>query len=83
MGIVESDSNMDLGSMDPGFTQGQIATVEISTALAEERDREIQQIVGTIVELAQVRGQGLWDLGRGIQEETGTRKAALGTGRKA
>ena len=31
----------------------QIATVEISSALAEERDREIQQIVNTIVELAQ------------------------------
>ena len=53
MGLVESESNTDLASVDPGFTQSQMATVEISTALAEERDREIQTIVSTIVELAQ------------------------------
>jgi len=53
LGLIESESNADLASNDPGFTQSQISTVEISTALAEERDREIQQIVNTIVELAQ------------------------------
>lgn len=54
MGMIETESNANLESMDPGFTQGQIAAVEISTALAEERSREIQNIVNTIVELAQI-----------------------------
>jgi syntaxin 16 len=54
MGVLGDDSTSDLASMDPGFTQAQIAAVEVSQALAEERDREIQQIVNTIVELAQI-----------------------------
>lgn len=47
---------MNLSEQDPGFTQAQAAVVDISLALAEERDREIRKIVETIVELNQVRG---------------------------
>ena len=45
---------MNLADLDPGFTQSQTAMVDISHALAEERDREIRKIVETITELAQV-----------------------------
>ncbi len=40
--------------MDPGFTQAQLAMVDISTDLVSERDTEIRKIVETIAELAQI-----------------------------
>ncbi|KAJ9524009.1 Qa-snare protein, Tlg2/Syntaxin16-family [Haematococcus lacustris] len=54
MGLVESDSQMNLNEADPGFTQAQLAVVDISNALAQERDAEIRRIVETITELAQI-----------------------------
>lgn len=54
LGVMDSDLSESLESIDPGFTTTQIASVEISTALAEERGREIEHIVKTIVELAQI-----------------------------
>ncbi len=47
---------MALSETDPGFTAQQLAMVDISNALAEERDKEIRKIVETITELAQVCG---------------------------
>jgi len=48
-------TQMDLGSeQDPGFTQAQLAQVDLSSALAEERDHEIRKIVESITELAEV-----------------------------
>lgn len=44
------------GDQDPGFTQAQLAQVDMSGVLAEERDQEIRKIVESITELAQVRG---------------------------
>lgn len=55
---------MNLTEVDPGFTQAQLAMVDVSDVLAEERDREIRKIVETITELAQVRGVGGWGRGR-------------------
>lgn len=50
---------MDIGGeQDPGFTQAQLAQVDLSSALAEERDHEIRKIVESITELAEVRGRG-------------------------
>jgi len=54
LGLVETDSQMNLTEVDPGFTQAQLAMVDISDVLAEERDREIRKIVETITELAQI-----------------------------
>ena len=54
LGVMDNDLSESLESVDPGFTSTQIASVEISTALAEERGREIEHIVKTIVELAQI-----------------------------
>ncbi|GFH08512.1 Qa-SNARE protein, Tlg2/syntaxin16-family [Haematococcus lacustris] len=45
---------MNLNEADPGFTQAQLAVVDISNALAQERDAEIRRIVETITELAQI-----------------------------
>jgi hypothetical protein len=47
-------AQMNLAEQDLGFTQSQLALVDVSAALAEERDREIRKIVQTIVELTQV-----------------------------
>eukprot|EP00967_Tisochrysis_lutea_P074902 scaffold100757_cov19-Tisochrysis_lutea.AAC.2 len=44
-----------LDEHDPGFTQAQLAQVDLSHALAEERDQEIRKIVSSITELAEVR----------------------------
>lgn len=44
----------NLADTDPGFTQAQLAMVDISTELAMERDAEIRKIVETIAELAQI-----------------------------
>lgn len=43
-----------LDNLDPGFTQAQLAIVENSAALIAQRDEEIQKIVETIAELAQI-----------------------------
>mmetsp|Transcript_36405 Transcript_36405/g.81017 ORF Transcript_36405/g.81017 Transcript_36405/m.81017 type:complete len:304 (+) Transcript_36405:53-964(+) len=40
--------------VDPGFSLQEIQSVNFSHALAEDRDREIQKIVDTISELAQI-----------------------------
>lgn len=40
--------------VDPGFTQAQLAMVDISTDLITERDSEIRKIVEAIAELAQI-----------------------------
>lgn len=40
--------------VDPGFTSAQLAMVDISTDLINERDTEIRKIVETIAELAQI-----------------------------
>lgn len=54
IGLVESDSQVGLDNLDPGFTQAQLAMVDVSQALAVERDSEIRKIVSTIAELAQI-----------------------------
>lgn len=65
MGLVEGDSSANLEGMDPGFTQVQTATVDTMTAIAIERDTEIQKIVETITELAQI----MRDLGALVVEQ--------------
>lgn len=47
---------MNFEDVDPGFTTAQLAMVDMSNTLAEERDTEIRKIVETISELAQVCG---------------------------
>lgn len=54
MGLVESDSQLNLAETDPGFMDAQLKRVDFSTALAEERDKDIRKIVETITELAQI-----------------------------
>mmetsp|Transcript_7477 Transcript_7477/g.19932 ORF Transcript_7477/g.19932 Transcript_7477/m.19932 type:complete len:324 (+) Transcript_7477:58-1029(+) len=55
MGLVENDAQMEgLDEHDPGFTQAQLAQVDLSHALAEERDQEIRKIVSSITELAEI-----------------------------
>lgn len=54
MGLVENDSQMNLAEIDPGFRADQLAMVDNSNILAEERDKEIRKIVETITELAQI-----------------------------
>lgn len=47
-------AQLELGEQDPGFTQTQLAQVDLSSTLAEERDQEIRKIVESITELAEV-----------------------------
>ncbi|GIL47780.1 hypothetical protein Vafri_3964 [Volvox africanus] len=56
IGLVEEDEGTRTGGefADPGFTQAQLAMVDISTDLVSERDTEIRKIVETIAELAQI-----------------------------
>jgi len=54
IGLVESESQMNLAEVDPGFTSAQLAMVDMSNTLAQERDAEIRKIVETIAELAQI-----------------------------
>ncbi|KXZ55932.1 SYP4 protein [Gonium pectorale] len=54
IGIVEVDERAGNEVVDPGFTTAQIAMVDISTDLINERDTEIRKIVETIAELAQI-----------------------------
>ncbi|KAG2451564.1 hypothetical protein HYH02_004162 [Chlamydomonas schloesseri] len=56
IGLVEADEGTKTGGepVDPGFTQAQLAMVDISTDLITERDSEIRKIVEAIAELAQI-----------------------------
>lgn len=56
IGIIEADEGTRTGGefVDPGFTSAQLAMVDISTDLINERDTEIRKIVETIAELAQI-----------------------------
>ncbi|GLC43807.1 hypothetical protein PLESTB_000910000 [Pleodorina starrii] len=56
IGLVEEEEGTRTGGevVDPGFTQAQLAMVDISTDLISERDTEIRKIVETIAELAQI-----------------------------
>lgn len=57
LGYIEADDAKGGGGMefsDPGFTQAQLAMVDIQTELIAERDDEIRKIVETIADLAQI-----------------------------
>ncbi|EFJ50543.1 Qa-SNARE, Tlg2/Syntaxin16-family [Volvox carteri f. nagariensis] len=56
IGVIAEEEGTWTGGelMDPGFTQAQMAMVDISTNLVNERDTEIRKIVETIAELAQI-----------------------------
>ena len=58
IGLVENENEGSSGMepSDPGFTQAQLAMVDVSDKLAQERDEEIRKIVETIAELAQIMG---------------------------
>jgi hypothetical protein len=49
-----TSAQINLAEQDLGFTQSQLALVDVSAALAEERDKEIRKIVESIVQLTQV-----------------------------
>ncbi|KAG2500822.1 hypothetical protein HYH03_001584 [Edaphochlamys debaryana] len=57
IGLIEGDEGTKTSggeAVDPGFTQAQLAMVDISTDLINERDSEIRKIVEAIAELAQI-----------------------------
>lgn len=64
LGLVDTDSP-SLDGFDPGFNQAQTTAVDTSLLLAEQRDKDIQSIVETITELAQI----MHDLGALVVEQ--------------
>ncbi|GFR46920.1 hypothetical protein Agub_g8567 [Astrephomene gubernaculifera] len=55
LGLIEADEGNRPGEpSDPGFTQSQVAMVDISTDLISERDTGIRKIVEAIAELTQI-----------------------------
>ena len=66
-----SDSSSALDTLDPGYTSKQALAINASVVQAEERDKEIQNIVDTITELAQVRNHTTISRAVGVHAQEG------------